>query len=370
MNFNKRASRFADWCRRHLLPKYIAPYWLWYRFERTRSHYWPAFRRTPAHERKPLHSILRDLLALKGRFIVYLHYGLYRSTADRSTFPDYLDEGSFYYGICYGRGRNHELLDDKLLFDQICTAAGLPKPQLLLYTKAGTVRAADSTILASDAAVQSKLRGSFESLILKPSAGSSGGDGILRCVRGHDGRFNSPSGPIDYARLTSSDSEDILLQEEVQNHPDLSLLSDSLLCLRIMTVSGRRKVRVPCGLLKIAAPGQIADNGHAGGIYVAVNMSSGRLAPYGTNEHLERFERSPILNTAFADFAVPRFDEVLSVVEHAASAFSDLPVVGWDVAVAEAGPVIVEGNSSPSLAMIMKTHHGATQLRLALDELL
>ena len=123
-------------------------------------------------------------------------------------------------------------------------------------------------------------------------------------------------------------------------------------------------------MLKIAAPGQIADNGHAAGIYVAVDMSSGRLAPYGTDEHLERFEKSPISNTVFADFAVPHFDEVLSVVERAASVFSDLPVVGWDIAVAEAGPVIIEGNSSPSLAMVMKTHHGATQLRLALDELL
>lgn len=371
MNFNRRAARFSDWCRIHLLPRHMAAHWFRYRLRRLRDFYWPAFLRTPSEERKSWIAILGDLVALRWRLIVYLHYGLYLRGIERSVFEDYLDESWFYYGICFGLGRNHMLLDDKVLFNHVCSSTGLPVPRLLLYTKDGTVRAANSSILTTDSEVQRVLSNSGAALIQKPSVCSSGGNGILRYVQRADRIYYSCVGPLHYESLATVRDEDILIQEEVRNHEAFSALgSDSLLCLRIMSVFGAAGVEIPCGLLKVSVSEQLADNGGVGGIYVAVDMNTGRLAACGTNERLEQFEMSPMSGVRFREFVVPHFDEILSTIKQAASVFSDLPVVGWDIAVTGSGPVIVEGNSSPSLAMVMKSHQGAAQLRDALEKLL
>ena len=67
MNFNQRAARFSDWCRTHLLPKYMAPYWFHYRLQRLRKFYLPAFLQTPSAERKKWFVILGDLIEVSLR---------------------------------------------------------------------------------------------------------------------------------------------------------------------------------------------------------------------------------------------------------------------------------------------------------------
>lgn len=374
MNFNQRASQFSDWCRVNLLYYYIAPHWLEYRLKRFSSFYWPAFWRTPTAARKGWLHILRDLLVFRGGLIPYFHYGLYRRGTDRRSFGEYIDETWFYYRVCYGRGRNHILLDDKVLFGQVCAALNLPAARTLLFTKQGTVRSPQAQIISTDSDVQLALANASDSLIRKPAVGSSGGLGIYRYRRRQgDGVFVSSIGTLDYSALAkaSRDGDDVLIQEELRNHAAfLSLGANALLCLRVMSVFGKGRVDVPCALLKLAVEDGVVDNGRAGGIYIAVDLRTGRLAAEGVNERLERFTESPSSNTSFGEFVVPHIEEVVSLTRRAAAAFSDLPTIGWDIAVTSEGPVIVEGNSSPSLAMVMKSHHGAAALRGSLAELL
>jgi hypothetical protein len=48
--------------------------------------------------------------------------------------------------------------------------------------------------------------------------------------------------------------------------------------------------------------------------------------------------------------------EVIDLVLQAHAAFADQIVVGWDVAVLEYGPRLIEGNKSPDLDIIQRTH--------------
>jgi glutathione synthase/RimK-type ligase-like ATP-grasp enzyme len=47
----------------------------------------------------------------------------------------------------------------------------------------------------------------------------------------------------------------------------------------------------------------------------------------------------------FEDFTIPMFNEAKELVLKTASYMPGLRLVGWDVAIGENGPVIIEGNS-------------------------
>ena len=49
------------------------------------------------------------------------------------------------------------------------------------------------------------------------------------------------------------------------------------------------------------------------------------------------------------------WDQVLDVARRAHAAFADQIVVGWDVAVLEDGPALIEGNKGPDLDIVQRT---------------
>ena len=53
------------------------------------------------------------------------------------------------------------------------------------------------------------------------------------------------------------------------------------------------------------------------------------------------------------------WSDVLEIARSAHAAFADQVVVGWDVAVLESGPQMIEGNKSPDLDIIQRTQRGA-----------
>jgi hypothetical protein len=47
---------------------------------------------------------------------------------------------------------------------------------------------------------------------------------------------------------------------------------------------------------------------------------------------------------SFAEFRVPFIEDVRDLVTRAALAFTPLRTIGWDVAITDAGPSLIEGN--------------------------
>jgi hypothetical protein len=52
------------------------------------------------------------------------------------------------------------------------------------------------------------------------------------------------------------------------------------------------------------------------------------------------------------------WDGVRDVARKVHLAFPDQVVIGWDVAILPDGPAVVEGNKSPDLDIIQRTHEG------------
>jgi hypothetical protein len=79
-----------------------------------------------------------------------------------------------------------------------------------------------------------------------------------------------------------------------------------------------------------------------------VDMTSGRLgnAVGATAERpvVDVVMRHPVTGVAFDGFQLPYWAEVRDLVTRGARAFEKLPALGWDVAIAEDGPILIETN--------------------------
>ena len=57
----------------------------------------------------------------------------------------------------------------------------------------------------------------------------------------------------------------------------------------------------------------------------------------------------PVTKEKIVGFNIPMFKEAVELVKEAAKVVPEVAYVGWDVAISDNGPVIIEGNSFPGV---------------------
>jgi hypothetical protein len=114
------------------------------------------------------------------------------------------------------------------------------------------------------------------------------------------------------------------------------------------------KAEIISAFLRTSLKNSHVDNWGAGGCSMHVDLESGRLGKYAYSDIIKdgvkRFTVHPLTNIVFENFSVPLIEEAKSLVLNAAHYLPGIRLVGWDVAIAENGPVIVEGNSDYDIA--------------------
>jgi len=107
--------------------------------------------------------------------------------------------------------------------------------------------------------------------------------------------------------------------------------------------------------------------------------SMGESTDLGKSRHSRWWDAHPTTGATIVGRRVPMWDQVLDLAVHAHAVFADQIVVGWDIAVLESGPQLIEGNKGPDLDIIQRTSRGpignsrlgvllAHHLRRALNE--
>ncbi|HEU4630923.1 MAG TPA: sugar-transfer associated ATP-grasp domain-containing protein [Gemmatimonadaceae bacterium] len=259
-----------------------------------------------------------------------------------------------------------ETFRGKARFSEWCRAHGLPGVPVLLEFDHGELVASR---LPGDPA-SSLPRGD---LFSKPNDATGGhGTERWRYVSDHgdggwmarDGRIRSAAALLEELARTSLTlplrdfrrSRRMLLQPCLRNHRDLLPLTPGALCtLRILTfrMPGER-ARVLLAAYRMAVGDAPADNFHFGGIITSVDLATGRLgvALRRQGHVLVPVERHPDTGTPIGGFPLPCWQQAVSLAERALDAAPGLPAVGWDVAITDDGPVLVEGNlaSNPDIA--------------------
>ena len=145
----------------------------------------------------------------------------------------------------------------------------------------------------------------------------------------------------------------IFLEELVKQHPELNkLCSKSVNTMRIMTFNDNGNPRIIWMGLRVGNGINSIDNFHAQGMVVNVDMETGKLVGNAFDKNLDEYTEHPLTHVKFDGFQIPYFEEAKQMVLKASLESDKILVVGWDVAISENGPVIIEGNRRPGLDIV------------------
>jgi hypothetical protein len=362
VKFNLQTAVFEERFRTTIAPRLMLGHWLRYQVKRSRIAYLPAYRRC-ANRKAPLRCVAEAaLLTIRWRCLPfhYFRYGLYGTSYSLGTVFSYLPETVFYYRLLSKLNRDTLLLDDKLVCKRILGAAGVPQARLLLsgegercYNSIGVPIA-----LTSAGSLDHMLK-EGQRVVMKPARYSSGGDGVM-VLTYEDGSFRSRSGQAISLSRYGATWGAWLMEEFVCQHADLAVLNaSSLNTLRVITTWGPEPgAQVHFCILKLSANAGLTDNAHSGGLYLRVDMDTGELADTGFDESFARHAFHPWSGVVFEGYRIDMINEVVALAKLCAALFPQTLLVGWDIAISEDGPLVIEGNSSPGLTNVQRTHGG------------
>jgi len=191
----------------------------------------------------------------------------------------------------------------------------------------------------------------------KPTEGvqSLGSIGLRRYVpqkksiETHDGRDIPLDAFID--QLRTHYPTGYIFQKFIAPHAAIrALCGDRLATVRIITLATETGPMVFRGCWKIPAGANAADNyWRKGNLLAKIDMTQGRVQRVlsGVGLDLVQHDRHPDTDAPLIDFKIPHWQRVLDTVIEAARLMRHVPLIGWDVAVLDEEPVIVEMNENP-----------------------
>lgn len=261
-----------------------------------------------------------------------------------------------------GRTAGKRLMNHKLDFDDFCHQRGLKSiGSICGYAPGGVLRWAKG---------QEPHLPPID-LFIKPTKGK-GGRGCERWDWAGEGKWRRfPSGEThDEKGLLAhvkalAHAREFLIQKRAVNHPELrDLCGAALSSMRMMSVvRPDGDVEVLFAVFKISGQGDsVVDNFHAGGNVCKVDMASGELGPatdWGIKQPGRWLNHHPVTGAPITGRILPLWRETVEVVRQAHLAINDRVAVGWDVAITDQGPRIIEGNGQFGLDMVQRTHREA-----------
>jgi hypothetical protein len=247
------------------------------------------------------------------------------------------------------------LLNNKVRFAKRCRECGVATPHQLAARR-GKVSGPDR-----EAPVLPR-----SDLFVKPRKGQ-GGRGAESWSWDGTGWSREGSHSLSEAELLEhfeaiSRVESYVIQPYLVNYADLVDLSCGVLStVRMVTIrDGRGGYAATHAVLRMPKDSSAkVDNFHAGGIAAKVDIATGELGlatDMGVRPDTRWYERHPLSGALIQGRKLPFWDETVDLARRAHAAFSAWAVIGWDIAIVDSGPTMIEGNSGPDLDIIQRTH--------------
>ena len=133
------------------------------------------------------------------------------------------------------------------------------------------------------------------------------------------------------------------------------LCGDRLACVRIVTALTEDGPKVIRACWKIPAGANMADNyWRTGNLVAQIDLQSGRVLRVSSGAGLEiRFhEIHPDTAAPLTGFTIPEWPEMKQLALSGAALMRHIPLIGWDIAPSENGPMIVEMNETPDMFLV------------------
>ena len=229
-------------------------------------------------------------------------------------------------------------IDDKVCFFEHCRALGLPTPPIIA---AFNYKGTPFRWLATEALPPSDL-------FVKPIDRYGGAGAAVWTFDPDSSTWASDGQRCDQqAFLAHHRDLEAIVQPRVRMHRDLQHLSPyGLSCLRAMTLRYRNgEIAFLGALVKIAAGRYAVDNYWTGALIAPIDSDSGRIGPGVARDPLRgTFFVHPDTRGPIDGCVIPSWPEIPRLLARAHRSVPGLTSVGWDVAITDDGPSIVEGN--------------------------
>ena len=112
--------------------------------------------------------------------------------------------------------------------------------------------------------------------------------------------------------------------------------------------------------LRIGRSGSTIDNWAKGGVFVGIDMGTGKLMNRGfmKPQFGTAVSEHPDTHVVFDGFLVPYYKEAQELAVKLHSFLYRSHSVGWDIAITEKGPVFIEGNGLWEISLVQAVHGG------------
>ena len=238
------------------------------------------------------------------------------------------------------------IVDDKFYFYLFLKSLNIPTPKILYCTKYGKLLySSEGNEVQGIKAILEKDMDAFA----KPLDGQLGNGAFAI-------KIESGNVYVDNQLLTQTDNliqtftkTNYIIQERIIQHPQMNrLCSTAVNTIRLLTVMAPNKevVAFRAGL-RIGREGSNVDKCAKGGIFVGIDMNTGKLMkrgiikpPYGNVAF-----QHPDNGVVFDGFEIPYFKEAVEIAKRLHMNLYRIHSVGWDIAITQDGPIFIEGNS-------------------------
>jgi alpha-L-glutamate ligase-like protein len=256
-------------------------------------------------------------------------------------------------------------VDDKLQFLALCQRIGVPTPSTYaVFARHGDLRDLEATLVAAP------------DCVIKPARGSSGRGVVVLTGAGPGGylRHNGSLATADDLRRHVSDilsglfslggrPDRAMVQQRLRTHPAFERISyRGTPDVRVLLYRGEPAMAM-LRLPTLESSGRA--NLHQGGVGVGVDLETGRTTRAIWRGRVVR--RHPDTGEPIADRLIPDWRALLAAARAVARA-TGLGYVGVDVVPNLAGPVVLEANARPGLAIQSANGIGLLGVMERIDE--
>lgn len=153
------------------------------------------------------------------------------------------------------------------------------------------------------------------------------------------------------------ENKQYLLEEYVVQSDEMNkLFSNSVNTLRIVSAYKDSKTTILFRAIRIGNGKNVVDNFNHGGMYSVIN-EKGIITKPAIDKEGNIYEVHPVTKTNIVGFEIPYFKEAIKMVKDASKVVKEVGLVGFDIAITNDGPVMIEGNQLPGYDIYQSKIH-------------
>lgn len=309
------------------------------------------YKRYPTRDKKNIIRVLIDLEKLSWYWKcfpeTYFQYGMFLKTyTDFNLMKTFLPDLA-YYRIVQPKSKVYNILfDDKIIFHNLMKCYGLPTTERFFVWQYNKFY--DGVKVISDEKVNSIINQITDERIFVKLFKAGGGSGISIFTRKEEGYYDENNNKLSaYLIREKYKNEKYIFEKQIiQNSVIGKFNPDTVNTIRVYT----KDDKIISAVIRFGRKGEFIDNISKGGLAVRVDIESGQLNNFGLRKYdLNKYYMHPDTDVSFKNTTIPKWVEVKRLITRALSFFPYYKSVGFDIAITNNGPIIVEINSSAQL---------------------